>query len=49
MEKLTEQVKKELTEIGTKGINASNIELIDKLVDIYKDLGEIKKMEEGGH
>lgn len=48
MEKLLEQVKKELTEIEAKGINASNIELIDKLVDIYKDLGEIKKMEEGG-
>jgi hypothetical protein len=48
MEKLLEQIKKELTEIETKGINASNIELIDKLVDIYKDLGEIKKMEEGG-
>lgn len=48
MEKLLEQVKKELGEIEAKGINASNIELIDKLVDIYKDLGEIKKLEEGG-
>jgi hypothetical protein len=48
MEKLLEQVKKELTEMGTKGINAGNLEVIDKLVDIYKDLGEIKKMEEGG-
>ena len=48
MEKLLEQVKKELTEIEGKGINASNLELIDKLVGIYKDLGEIKKLEEGG-
>lgn len=48
MEKLLEQVKKELTEIESKGINASNLEIIDKLVDIYKDLGEIKQMEEGG-
>lgn len=48
MEKLLEQVKKELTEIENKGINASNLELVDKLVDIYKDLDEIKKNEEGG-
>lgn len=48
MEKLLEQVKKELTEIESKGINASNIEIVDKLVDIYKDLGEIKQMEGGG-
>lgn len=48
MEKLMEQIKKELTEIEGKGINASNLELISKLADIYKDLGEIKKMEEGG-
>lgn len=47
MEKLLEQVKKELTEIESKGINASNLELVDKLVDIYKDLGEIKQMEGG--
>lgn len=48
MEKLLEQVKKELTEIESKGINASNIEIVDKLVEIYKDLGEIKQMEDGG-
>ena len=48
MEKLQELIKKELTEIESKGINASNLELIGKLADIYKDLGEIKKMEEGG-
>lgn len=48
MDKLKELVKKELTEIQDTGINTSNIELIDKLVDIYKDLGEIKQMEKGG-
>ena len=48
MEKLQEMIKKELTEIQNKGINASNLELIAKLADIYKDLGEIKKIEEGG-
>ena len=47
MDKLQELVKKELKEIESTGINASNLELIDKLVDIYKDLGEIKQMEGG--
>lgn len=48
MHKLMEQIKKELKDIEEKGINASNLELIGKLADIYKDLGEIEKMEEGG-
>ncbi|MBO5871462.1 MAG: hypothetical protein J6Q75_02310 [Bacteroidaceae bacterium] len=48
MQKLKEQIKKELTEIEEKGVNASNLELIGKLADIYKDLGEIEKMEQGG-
>lgn len=48
MEKLKEQIKKELKEIEEKGINASNLELISKLADIYKDLEEIGKMEKGG-
>ena len=43
MQKLKEQIKKELTEIEEKGVNASNLELISKLADIYKDLGEIEK------
>lgn len=49
MEKLQEMVKKELTEIESKGINASNLEIVDKLVDIYKDLEEVKKIKEGGN
>lgn len=46
MRKLQEMVKKELTEIENKGINASNLELIDKLAGIYKDLATIRAMEE---
>lgn len=48
MDKLMEQVKKELTEIEGKGINASNLELIGKLTNIYKDLSKIKNMEKEG-
>ena len=48
MEKLKEMIKKGLTEIENKGINASNLEVVNKLASIYKDLGEIKQMEEGG-
>ena len=48
MHKLMEQIKKELKEIEEKGVNASNLELIGKLADIYKDLGEIEKMDKGG-
>lgn len=48
MDKLQEMIKKELTEIESKGINASNLELVDKLAGIYKDLTTIKAMEEQG-
>lgn len=48
MDKLQEMIKKELTEIENKGINASNLELVDKLAGIYKDLVTAKAMEEGG-
>lgn len=46
MEKLQQIIKKELTEIESKGINASNLELVNKLAGIYKDLATIKAMEE---
>lgn len=46
MDKLQGMVKKELTEVENKGINASNLELINKLTGIYKDLATIKAMEE---
>lgn len=48
MENLKEMLKKELTELESKPLNMQNLELIGKLADVYKDLGEIKKMEEGG-
>jgi hypothetical protein len=48
MQKLKEQIKKELTEIEEKGINAGNLELVSKLTEIYKELGEIEKMDKGG-
>lgn len=47
MQKLKEMVKKELVEIENKGINASNLELISKLVDILKDISKIEKNEGG--
>lgn len=46
MDKLIQMVKRELVEIENKGVNASNLELIDKLAGIYKDLTTIKAMEE---
>ena len=52
MEKLMGMIKKELTEIENKGINASNLEMVSKLTNIYKDLAKGKhyeeKDEEGG-
>ena len=47
MEKIKEQIKKELAEIENKGINASNLELISKLTEIYKDIAKIEKLEGG--
>ena len=40
MEKLIENVKKELTEIGNKGLTAANLETASKLADMLKDLQE---------
>lgn len=38
LEKLLHEVKQELKEIGDQGLNASNLETLGKLADIYKDL-----------
>lgn len=46
MHKLYEDVKRELREIDENGITANNLEAVYKLVDIAKDLCEIKKCEE---
>ena len=42
-DKLKESVKKELEQIGEQGLNTSNLEMTDKLVDIYKDLQEAEQ------
>ena len=45
-EKLLENVKKELKEIGEQGLTANNLDMVSKLADIYKDL---KEAEGGSH
>lgn len=47
MDKILENVKKEIREISEQGINANNLEVLDKLVDIEKDIYEIKEKEGG--
>lgn len=47
MEKLIEIVKKELQQIEEQGLNMENLETTFKLVDILKDLYEVKE-DEGG-
>ncbi len=49
MDRILENVKKEIRQIGEQGINANNIDVLHKLVDIEKDIHEIKeKSQEGG-
>lgn len=48
MEKLIEQVKKELKEIQDKGLSASNLDLATKLTELQKELYEVQKLERGG-
>lgn len=43
LEKLLQEVKQELKEIGEQGLNASNLETLGKLADIYKDLIKSRK------
>lgn len=47
MHKLYEDIKKELREIDENGININNLDVIGKLVDIAKDICEIKNSEDG--
>lgn len=44
LDKLVDSVKKELKEISEQGLNASNLEMAKKLVDMYKDLQEVEQM-----
>ena len=43
MEKLYENIKKELKEIEANGIDASNLETTSKLIDMLKNLSKIKE------
>lgn len=47
MHELAKQVKHELKQIEQTGLNAGNLDAVDKMVDILKDIHEINKME--GH
>lgn len=49
MDELLNKVKKELREIGEKGVTAANLDVAFKLADIAKDLEKIKKMEREEH
>ena len=44
LDKLVNSVEKELKEIGEQGLNASNLDMTKKLVDMYKDLQEVEQM-----
>lgn len=46
MEALLRKVNKELETIADKGITSSNLDATYKLIDIYKDIKEICKMED---
>lgn len=46
MDLLLKRVKKELDAIADKGITSSNLETTYKLIDIYKDIKEVCKMDE---
>lgn len=45
MHKILQEIKKELKEIEQTGLNAGNLDAVDKMVDIYKDIVEIVEME----
>lgn len=45
MHKIKLDIKKELKQIEESGLNASNIEAVGKMVDIFKDILEIEEME----
>ena len=43
-EKITDQAKERINEILEQGISVNNLEQLDKLVDIYKDIKEVECM-----
>ena len=46
LEKLREQVEKQLENIATTGIQANNVDLLYKLIDIHKDIAQEKYWDE---
>lgn len=46
--KIKQKVGEKLDTLIEQGINSNNLDAIDKLVDVMKDVHEIEKMEEGG-
>ena len=45
MDKICGMVEEEIRKIEGRGITTNNIEMLDKLVDIYKDLKTVEGME----
>lgn len=48
MDKILNNINKEIKEIGEQGLNPSNLEILDKLVDIKKDIYEMEEYQRGG-
>lgn len=48
MDKILHHINKEIKEIAEQGLNSNNLEVLDKLVDIKKDIYEIEDLERGG-
>ena len=48
MERILENVQREMKQIGEQGINANNIDVLYKLVDIEKDIYEIEEKQRKG-
>lgn len=47
--KLTEQVENKLKQIANEQINSSNIDILYKAIDIYKDIKEVENMNNYGY
>jgi hypothetical protein len=48
MHKIVEQIKKELKQVESTGLNAGNLDTVGKMIDIMKDIKEIGEMEGEG-
>lgn len=46
MQKLISNIQRELDQIANNGVNTGNLDMLFKLVDIQKDLYEIKDHED---